>query len=239
MEVKLNKTNNQKYVSIPKYSSLNEGDEVKIMKVEFLSKLDVKSYFEKNKEKFIKLKKDLFDYFSMDEVSPENLFIENFRKLNDIKESREEFDHVFYLRKTMVMYDIWADELSDCDNFAQANPYLKFESVLEEDEEGYTFDENKFTKENLIDSAILTYYINLKVLSQKMEFDAMKEIYKEAGFIEDPQGHDEYAQHWINEENQVRLVVSSFNEKKDVFYAHLEPIKNKEYPNRIEVEITI
>ena len=61
MEVKINKTNGQKYVTIPKESPLKEGDEIEMnLKWKGLyGKENLKKYYKENRESLIKLKSEL------------------------------------------------------------------------------------------------------------------------------------------------------------------------------------
>ena len=244
MEVKVNKSNNQKSVIIPKDNPLKEGDKVNVIKVESLNLAHLKNYFKENKEQFKDLKTQITEYYALRGVDPGTFFIDHFKKTFGIKEDNEdEFDEKYKLGDTWVQYNVVGDEIADDENFVNIEHYLSFESILRneiyetegERHEGYVFDKNKYTKEQLNNSAILSFYIKLKRLDEKERKRGEGGIFGELNFVFEPYGGDEHSNSWRNEKSNIRLINTLTENPHKEFYITIEPLENED---KIEYDIS-
>lgn len=112
MEVKINKNNNQKYVTIPKESSLKEGDRINLVKIQPITKEQLEKKVKQNKriqnlfKDFTKITNSIFNDI-------EWTFIEEMKKSLNIKtvESDDGYEK-FEVNNFEIEY-IWGEGFED------------------------------------------------------------------------------------------------------------------------------
>ena len=163
MEVKLNKSNNQRYVTIPKNSKLKKGDKVRIDKVNYRNKEYIQTYYNKNKQELSELSNKLKEQFSEHMLHPMYIATEHIRRKYKIEENEGQD---FSLNDVWVSVTNFEDlEIYDSENYIN---FERFEyddiEIFKEDEIGYTCNEEYFEEriKNFEDSQKIYCYLKME-----------------------------------------------------------------------------
>ena len=249
MEVKQNKTNGQKYVSIPKDSNLQEGDKVNISKVLYKSKSEIEQYWNENKEKMSEFLTEVYNYIKYCFSYPEYEFLEFAKKKFNIKE--ENIEGVCDLRcgNVQIECDYYTAEIYEHENFYDAegqdfeHTILKSEVVNldgEEEEEVFGFNEELYPEqelENMRNSAILLWYSKLQTIFYKQKINIIAEGLKDFGFeFSDSMSNGEDGWIYYNKEENIYMKVGANEYYPELFYLVLfsESLSGDEY---LEIDV--
>lgn len=231
MEVKRNKANNQKTVTIPKENPLKDGDHVKVIKIEPMNLYDIAKYYKDNKYKFDEVYKRLIETGDLRNAGPSKQFVDDMKERLKIEvEIDEGID--YRLGNVWISCDDWYGNVGDSENYYPFDESMKncdFERLLISevcgDVEGFGFNKDKYDTENLKNSAILQWFIGLTKMEQIENDGIEKEIISKLGFKPYDWGGNcgkgEDSDIWFNEDLNIYLKLPIYMNSNTFFYTSL------------------